>query len=312
MMKLGFGNYLTGLELNASSVKVAQVTKGKRGWKLVGFGSVPFPSEALDLSYSKRNIVDYPLFLDTLKEAMTLAEGRVTRVGLSLPNEIVKVSIYGFEDLPETKDRTLQMIAWKEKETLPFPVGKAKIAYSPLGRIRSSNQKELLAAIALKDIIREYETSLRQMKIRSEIIQPAAVNHLNFYLPQLDAPGSVGFFGLFEDFFSFFVFEEGRLVFYRGKRKAPSFLRFLHEIDLTIELFLRENPDKTINRLYLGSQIGPVHDLVSEIEDLYNIESSFLEAGQSIEIEDGIKKGQEKTDIAYYAAAIGAAQSLAM
>ena len=102
------------------------------------------------------------------------------------------------------------------------------------------------------------------------------------------------------------------MVFYRGKRKAPSFLRFLHEIDLTIELFLRENPDKTINKLYLGSQIGSMHDLVSEIEDLYNIESSFLDAGESITIEDGIRKRQEKPDIASYAAAIGAAQSLAI
>lgn len=312
MMKLGLGKYLTGLELNESSVKMAQIAKGKRGWKLIRFGSVPFPSEALELSYSKRNIVDYPLFLDTLREAMNLAEGRVTRVGLSLPNEIVKLSIYGFEDLPETEDRILQMIGWKEKETVPFPVGNAKIAYFPLFRLRSTNQKGLLAAIGLKDIIREYETSLRRMKLRPEIVQPAAINHLNFYLPQLDAPGSVGFFGLFEDFFSFFVFEEGRLVFYRGKRKAPSFLRFLHEIDLTIELFLRENPDKTINKLYLGSQIGSMHDLVSEIEDLYNIESSFLDAGENITIEDGIRKRQENPDIASYAAAIGAAQSLAI
>ena len=310
MMKIGFGKSLTGLELNASSIKMAQVIKEKKGWRVLKYGRVPFPSEALDLSYSKRNIVDYPLFLDTVREVMKLAIGPVTRVGLSLPNEIVKLSIYRFEELPKTEDRILQMIGWKEKETLPFPVKKAQIAYSPLFRLRPNRHEELLAAIGLEDIIKEYETSLRHIKISPEIIQPASINHLNFYLAQLDSPGSIAFVGLFETFFSFFIFEEGRLVFFRGKRKAPSFLRFLHEIDLTVELFLRENPDKTIDRLYVGSQIGPMHDLVSEIEDLYNIESSFLDAREGMIFEGAKKERQDEMDIAPYASAIGAAQSL--
>lgn len=308
-MKYTFKKPLTGLAIDGSSIKMVQVLKEKNGWKLIRCKNSPLPPETLEFSHKDENIIDPNLFLDTVKEALQAMSGGVRRVGLSLPNEILKVTTHTFKGVQESDARIKQLISWKEKATLPFPVEKAQIGcYSFVPK--SMEERLYLTAIGFKDIISDYEMNLKRLKIHPEVIHPSGINHVNFYMEHLNPLGITGFLGLFEHYFTFFIFEDDQLIFYRGKRKPLSYIHFLQEIDMTIELFQKEHPDKEIEKLYLESQIELSHDLESEIEDYSEIDITEIDESEIISLDQDLDDNEEKIIIGSYGSAIGAAQSL--
>lgn len=305
-----FQKVLTGLELSATFVKMAQVVKEKKGWRLIGCAEVPMPPGVLDLSYRRKNIEDLPGFLDTLKEALKYADGRVSRLGLSLPSEIVKVSVHKFEDLPKEKKSIEKFVLWRERERLPFPVEEAKFSYETVSPYSGGSQR-LLVAVGSRDIIREYETSLKSLGIDPEVVQPSAINHLNFYMDGLVLDGVTSFLGLFENYFTFFVFEKEQLVFYRGKRRPLSIVHAIQEINLTVEFYHSQNPDKRVEKIFLGNQAKPAHGLETDMPGDFGIQLSVMDEEALVFRDGGLNDQAGAIDLAGYASAIGAAQSLA-
>lgn len=303
------GKPLTGLEIGSLSVKVAQVMRERHTWKLVHCAEVLFPPETIDVSNKSENIIDSGLFHDALRQALKSPNGGVTRVGMSLPNEIVKISIHDFDELPKSKAALREMIAWKEKGMLPYPVTNAQISHWSLSDT-SAAKKRLLVALALQDIVRNYEMNLRRMRLQPEVIQPSAINHLNFYLNHIPPSGVQGFLGVFEDYFTFFVIEDGALSFYRGKRRYSHHVRFTQEISLTIQLYRNENPGKPIEALYLQSQVALPEDFQEDLSEDFDIETTSIDENSVITLDPGLQEEGKAFSVATFASAIGAAQSL--
>ena len=309
-MKYTFRKPLTGLDIDGISLKMVQVIKEKKVWRLVRYKELPLPPETLELSHKDENIMDPRLFLDTVNQALQYMSGRVNSVGLSLPNESVKVTTHQFKGLHESETKIRQLIAWKEKTTLPFPVEKAKISCFPFSP-KSMEERLYLIGIGSEDIIRDYEMNLRHLKINPKVIRPAVINHLNFYVRSIKSLGIIAFLGLFEQYFTFFVFEDLQLIFYRGKRKSSSYFHFLQEIDMTVELFQREFPDKKIERLYVGSQTEMSQDMEKDIRGNSDLDFILLDENKIISMDQGELGSEEGIHIRPYISAIGAAKSLA-
>ncbi len=309
-MKYKFKKPFTGLEIDSTSIKMAQVIKEKRNWRLLSCKSLSLPPDVLELSYKEENIIDPYQFRESIQEILKSAVGHVSRVGLSLPNEIVKVVIHRFNGIKESSAKIAQLIQWKEKASLPFPIEKAKISISTFTH-KATEERSFLTGIGFKDVILDYELNLKRFKVNAEVIQPSGINHLNFYMPFMDPSGITAFLGLFEKYFTFFVFEDSQLIFFRGKRRSFSFVHFLQDIDMTIELFQRDYPSKEIGKLFFGSQVGLTQDLEQEIKEYTYMDFTVLDENEIVFLDEGLTKTAKDIDIAYYAAAIGAAQSLA-
>lgn len=305
----GFEKMFAGLEITTTSVRMAQVLKGKRSWRLISCKEVALPDEALELSYKNENILDPSGFQSAVKEVLKSAKGHVMRVGLSLPNEVVKIALHKFDELPRARDSIKQLIGWKEKTTLPFPVENASIAYSVFPSV-SSEEKRLLVSIGFQDIIRDYERNLKGLRVNPEVIQPSAINQINFYMERIPSDGISAFLGVFENYFTFFVFEEGGLIFFRGKRRSRIPVHFLQEIDMTLELYLTENPGREMDTLYLACQFMPSVDFEKEITEYFDMNIEMLNEEEIIPLNDPLENQDNVWDVASYAAAIGAAQSL--
>ena len=155
-----FQRLLTGMEITADSVKLVRVLREKRGWRLVSCISVPFPEETLKLSYKTQNVNDPQAFTQVIREAIRRAEIKGSRVGLSIPSEIVKVTIQKYTEVPKRVEETERMIAWWSRKSLPFPVDGARISFHQLG-VTPQGEAKLLVAVGFRDIIREYEMDLR-------------------------------------------------------------------------------------------------------------------------------------------------------
>ncbi len=309
---LGFpSNLFTGIEISPFSLKMAQVLKEKKGWTLIACNETPLPADVLELSYKNKNIVDPPMFLAALRTVLNGASGNIRRVGLSLPNEVVKISLYRFDEIPQSRTAIKELISWQEKATLPFPPQRASIAYAVFSGPPIEKGKSVLSAFGSRDIIGDYERNLKRLRIDAEVIQPSAVNHVNFYSTHLPLPGIVAFLGVFQNFFTFLVFEEGQLIFYRGKRRSTIAVHFLQEIDMNIELFLTEHPGKDLQFLFLQCQYKPSEDFLSEFQSYFDVNIEVIPEEKLLEIGESVKKQTGMPDIASYASAIGAAQSLA-
>ena len=102
--------FFTGLEISCLSIKMTQLVREKRSWKMINCATIPLPSGVFEPSYSSKNIVNFPLFVNTVSQMLKVTEGRINRIGLSLPNEVIKVSIHEFEDLPESGTGIEQLV----------------------------------------------------------------------------------------------------------------------------------------------------------------------------------------------------------
>jgi len=118
---------LTGLELSVSSARMVQICRERHIWRLVGSVEVPFAPGTMDMSNRSKNIQEPEQFLHAIRGAMKKMNGKVGRVGLSLPSEIIKIAVHSWDELPKSVERIHEMIAWKEK-SLPssFPDRKSQ------------------------------------------------------------------------------------------------------------------------------------------------------------------------------------------
>jgi hypothetical protein len=298
---------LTGLELSVSSARMVQICRERHIWRLVRSVDIPFAPGTMDMSNKSKNIQEPGQFLHAIKGALKKMNGKVGRIGVSLPSEIIKIAVHSWDELPKSREKIHEMIAWKEKTLLPFPVEKARTSFFRLNGMRPGKES-LLVAVGSEEIIRDYEAHLRSLRIEPEIVQPSAMNQMNFYSGRLPVSGVYGFLGVLEDYFAFFVFEGKHLIFYRGKRKQPIPGRFLQEIAMTIQLYQDENPGKAIGTLYIQSQTDLPDDFHSELGRECDFRTEGLDESGIIADGSGLKNGRA---IAPFASAIGAAQSLA-
>ncbi|RJR44801.1 MAG: hypothetical protein C4576_12830 [Desulfobacteraceae bacterium] len=298
----------TGLELSISSVKMVQICRERHLWRLVRNVEIPFPPGTMDMSNKCRNIQEPEQFLRVLGGAVGKMEGRVGRVGVSLPGEIIKIAVHSWDELPKSVERIHEMIAWKEKGLLPFPVEKARTSFFRLNGMRPGKES-LLVAVGSEEIIRDYEVRLRSLRIEPESVQPSVMNQMNFYAARLPASGVHGFLGVLDDYFAFFVFEGKSLIFYRGKRKHALPLRFLQEIAMTIQLYQDENPGRPIGTLVIQSQSVLPENFHAELSRECEFRIERLDETEIIVGGTGQRDGRV---IASFASAIGAAQSIAV
>jgi len=305
-----FQKALTGIEITESFIKAARIVKDKRGWRVTGLAVTPLPEETLKLSFKAENVNDPEAFAMTIRKGLSMLGGGVSRVGLSLPNEVVKLSLQSYSDLPRGREQTEKMIAWWVKGTLPFPVEQAKVSYTPLHR-NSGGERRVLASIVHRDVVREYELNIRGLKLEPQVIRPSGINHYNFYHERIPRSGIIAFMGLFERFTTLFVFEDGELLFYHGLKKGYSDVHFFQDVEMMIALYQSENPGKGIDKLYYASQVGFHTDLDEGLRTLTATAVSSLPEREMIAVDPSLNGKRGVVELYPFAAAIGAARSLA-
>lgn len=303
-----FQRPLTGVDIGRSSIKIVQVYRDKKWWRLAAARTVPFPKETLRLSLKTQNINDPPAFLETVGQAVKGFEKKVHRVGLSLPNEITKVAIKRYASLPRSREDAEKMIAWMAKKSLPFPTDNTRISSFQLSDGVGAGGK-LLLAIGSHDVIREYELNLRELKIEPEVIRPAGINQLNFYSERIPRTGTMAFLGLFRDFFNLFVCVHGSIFFYHGVKRGFSDIHFFQDVDMTLNLFRNENPGYKIEKLYFSSQVGFGKTLEQGLRTMGEMPIERMREEEIILVDDDVAD-LDGGGLSSYAAAIGAAQSL--
>ena len=306
-MKRGFKKVYTGIDIGRTMITSAQVGWGGDGWYLISLGKKDLPEEVIRFSYKNDNILQKDALADALGELLHMDENPGLTVGVALPNEIVKVAIQSFAELPQSGADIERMVAWTIEKNLHFQAQSTKVSYDRIGW--KNGVERMLVCAGTFSVIREYELLMKAINIRPRIINPQGIAQFNFYSNQLPDKGVVAYLGLFEGFFTLFVFIEGNLAFYQGIRKGFSDTHYLDDIDMCFEFYLNENPDNEIQRLFIGGCLENKKDMQGAFSALGNMDVRVMNELASIRRGSAIGSGK-MDDLAVYASAIGAAQSL--
>jgi len=308
-MMFAFTKRFAGMEVAPTAIRVALVEKSGRTMRLIKSASIPLPEGTIKPSFKSLNVVEPEIFSEALQRLLSEFDGPTRTIGLSLPSEVVRILLRGFPKLPDTRAEVENLISWSLEKSFHFPIENTKISYQVTGS-DASGATQLLVTLAMRDVIRQYEDLLAKLHIDVRVVRPAGINLYNFFAPGLPSEESHAFLGLFDNYFSFLVFENARLTFFHGVKRGFSDLQFFQDVDLTMQHYLESNPGKRIERLCVGSQVGYHAELKEVLSNLIDIRLDILDEGGLIDADFDMTQPLERLKLSSFASAIGAAQSL--
>jgi type IV pilus assembly protein PilM len=122
---------------------------------------------------------------EILRDTLTSLGGRSRDVIAVLPDAAVRVVLLDFETLPGKRDEAESVVRFRLKKSLPFDVEKAKVSY----HVQPSNGGlRVIAAVALLNVIEDYEAAFRQAGYEPGVVMPsmlAALGAANAPKPSL-------------------------------------------------------------------------------------------------------------------------------
>jgi type IV pilus assembly protein PilM len=87
-----------------------------------------------------------------------------------LPDAAVRVVLLDFEALPSKRDEVEGVVRFRLKKSLPFDVDKAKVSYHVQP---SSTGVRVIAAVALANVVEDYEAAFRQAGYEPGVVMPS-------------------------------------------------------------------------------------------------------------------------------------------
>jgi type IV pilus assembly protein PilM len=107
---------------------------------------------------------------EALRDALGSLGGRSRDVIAVLPDAAVRVVLLDFETLPAKRDEAESVVRFRLKKSLPFDVDKAKVSY----HVQPSNGGvRVIAAVALLNVIEDYEAAFRQAGFEPGVVMPS-------------------------------------------------------------------------------------------------------------------------------------------
>jgi hypothetical protein len=133
----------------------------------------PLGSGALQPSASLENVKHFETVLEAMDQVAELAGHRGSRVGVLVPDPVMRVSILTFESLPSRLRDLKALVCWRMKDSLPFPADEARLSYQILKR--TAGQVEMLAVVARDSVVSEYEHLGESLGSNAVLVLPATM-----------------------------------------------------------------------------------------------------------------------------------------
>jgi len=173
------------VEIAANRVSIASLER-RGGQPSIGAHAVePLPAGALVPSLTASNVQNHTMVATALARVLERV-GRPRRIGLVVPDVVVKVSLVRFEKVPNRPQDLDQLIRWQVRKTAPFPIEEAQVSYVP--GLASGEGHEYIVTLARRSVIEEYEALCSEAGAYAGIVDVATFNVINAVLAGANAP----------------------------------------------------------------------------------------------------------------------------
>jgi len=206
-LALGGGTTAVGLSIGSSSIKIAELQKKGKTWKLLHFGVYQLPEDAI----VDREIINQVAVTESLKTLVSQIRLKSKHVCLSLSGNAVIIKRMQLE-VPNLKELQEQVF-WEAEQYLPFDVGDVVMDFHMLSR--TDNTTDVLFVAVKNAFLESYmscvsETGLKPKVVDTDFFALQNVFELNY--PSNPAK-SVALIDIGASSFKFVVVHNGIPVF---------------------------------------------------------------------------------------------------
>src|SRR3974390_133945 len=176
------GKNLVGVDIGASSIKVAQIRESRKKLQVARWGWAPLPPQT---------IIDGHVMNSG---AVTEALMRIFHDG-KIQQKDVAIGVYGQSVIVRkitvpmmTPAELDEQIHWEAEQHIPFDIKLMSIDYEVLRRRPEAGQMDLLLVAAKKDEISDYAAILREAKLKPLVVDINAFTIQNIFEHQYGLP----------------------------------------------------------------------------------------------------------------------------
>ncbi len=161
--------------VEVSSGFVAAARVGKAGEPLNCLR--PLPSGALSPSPAQPNVLDAEALTTALRAALEMVGGAGKEVCCLVPDVTARLVLLDFETIPPKRDDLLALVRFRLRKTLPFDADGAAVSAQVFS---NGVTRRVLATVADRQRLDEYEDCLERAGARAALLWPAALGYLRW------------------------------------------------------------------------------------------------------------------------------------
>jgi Tfp pilus assembly PilM family ATPase len=167
-----------GLEFTAAQVTAVAVAAGAPLPVAARHATVPLPPGALVPALATTNVVDRAAVSEAVRQALE-AVGRPRRIAVVLPDVVARLAVVRLDSVPGRVEERDQLLRWHVRKAAPFEVDAAQVSIAP-GRRLDDGAQEFVVALALREVVREYEEVCAAASAQAGVVDVAtsALIHL--------------------------------------------------------------------------------------------------------------------------------------
>lgn len=147
-----------GLEIDTGRIGLCQIQQTPHGLQFKRGASLPLSPGLVTPSFTESNIADEQEFILQLRSLLNEVGWKGGTVAVALPDLTCRTGFQDFEELKGRRSEIRQILCWRLKDRLPFPVHEARIDYQVLPE--QGNGTRLLYLLAREGVIAQYESLL--------------------------------------------------------------------------------------------------------------------------------------------------------
>ena len=179
---------MVAVELTARHVSAASIEYRGGAPVVAAHAGQALPPGALVPSLTAPNIQNRQAVVSALGHV--LAEvGRPRRIGLIVPDQVAKVSLVRFEQVPARAADLDQLVRWQVRKSAPFPIEDAQVSYVPGIHVAAGPAaaaggagQEFVVSLARRATIEDYEGVCADAGAHAGIVDLATFNVINAVL----------------------------------------------------------------------------------------------------------------------------------
>ncbi len=157
------GGTAIGLSVGTSSIKLAELKKTGKTWKLLHFGTVQLPEDAV----VNREIVNSIAVVDAIKTLAAQLRVKTKSVCTSLSGSSLIIKRMNLE-VPNVKDLQDQVF-WEAEQYLPFDPSEVVMDFQMLSRAKDNRTDVMLVAVK-KSVLDSYTSSIEDAGLKPKVV----------------------------------------------------------------------------------------------------------------------------------------------
>lgn len=159
----GGGGTAVGLSIGSSSIKLVELKRSGKSWKLLHFGIVQLPEDVI----VNREIVNPVAVTESIKTLISQIKLQNKSVCTSLSGTSVIIKRMNVE-IQNPKD-VQEQVFWEAEQYLPFDVSDVVMDFQILSRQKDNKTDVLLVAVK-KQVLESYMACIRDAGLRPQIV----------------------------------------------------------------------------------------------------------------------------------------------